>query len=83
MSLLINLGLNSLWTLPSWVLLVLHFIAKISIWWFWGTLIFWFLMLVIMTISLIAVGKTGEISVRPRKNANPYSSDGYKPPENK
>ncbi len=77
MSLLVNLGLNAGWTAPAWVMLVLHFVADVSIWLFWGTLIFWAVVIFIMTLCLILASKQGSAPMPERKNVNPYSSKGY------
>lgn len=78
MSLLVNLGLNVGWTAPAWVMLVLHYVADVTIWLFWGTLIFWAVVIVIMTLALILASKQGTVPIESHKrNVNPYSSKGY------
>ena len=63
-------------TLPAWVTLILHFTLGISIWWFWGLLIAWFV-LGILRYILIRFGRWGasiEEETNQSPNKNPYSS---------
>lgn len=61
------------WSIPAWILLILHFVLGISIWWFAGA----FALYVIgVRIFVHAVGwlvSMGNEDEKPQKNINPYS----------
>ena len=75
----INLIFDLEWTIPAWILLVVHFIFKISIWWFVGALILWIIGVAIKTAVFSWLIHVGNIPDPPKENKNPYSSKGYKP----
>ncbi|MEE1012224.1 MAG: hypothetical protein U0L11_09375 [Acutalibacteraceae bacterium] len=78
-ALLINLVFDLEWTIPAWLLLAAHFIFKISIWWFVGTLAVWVIGVAIKTAVFSWLIHVGNIPDPPKENKNPYSSTGYKP----
>ena len=57
--LVLNMIFQLGWTVPAWVLLILHFIIGISLWWFVAALAVWFLIILGITIFLAAVTRTG------------------------
>lgn len=79
--LLLNIALNFRLTIPAWILLALHFICGISIWWFVGALGVFFLYIFIWMLVLRLMGRMAA-SAAPDpviENKNPYSSKGYTP----
>ena len=71
--LVVNLLLNFEWSIPAWILLVLHFIFDISIWWFVGAFALW---LFIMIAWMNVIGWAADCSSAPdpqKENKNPYS----------
>ena len=71
--LLVNLLLNLQWSIPAWILLVLHFWLEISIWWFVGGLAFWILSILA---DMWLIGWASDCSSQkdpPKENKNPYS----------
>lgn len=80
--LLINILLNLEWSIPAWILLVCHFVFDISIWWFVGALVLWF---VIMFFWMFFIGWAASCSREKSEttvNKNPYSSGKYTPVKN-
>ena len=71
--LLFNLLLNFEWSLPAWLLLVLHFVLELSLLWFWLALALWFL-LILGTTGLISWAAGGAPADPPHENKNPYSA---------
>ena len=51
---LLNIILNLGWTIPAWVLLICHFVFKISLWWFVGALAIWFVAVLLITVVISA-----------------------------
>lgn len=71
--LLTNLLLNFEWSIPAWILLALHFILDLSIWWFIGALALWVLILICW---MNVIGWAADCSSAPdpqKENKNPYS----------
>lgn len=69
----ISLMMNLLWSIPAWVLLVLHFFIDLSIWWFVGGLGLWILCTV-FTMALTKFANTcSNEKDPPKENKNPYS----------
>lgn len=77
-SLLVNLLLNAGWTAPAWLLLVLHFVKQVSIWLFWGYLLFWAFIILLITVCLFLASRDSNEPPPHQENKNPYSSKGYK-----
>ena len=75
----INLIFDLEWTIPAWILLVVHFIFKISIWWFVGALLVWVIGVAIKTAVFSWLIREGNRPDPPKENKNPYSSTEYKP----
>ena len=73
----INLIFDLEWTIPAWLLLAVHFVFKISIWWFVAALILWVLGVAIKTAVLSWLVRVGNIPDPPKENKNPYSSLNY------
>lgn len=74
----INLIFDLEWTIPAWILLAIHFIFGISIWWFVGALVIWVIGVAIKTAVFSWLIRTGNTPDTPKENKNPYSSKGYK-----
>ena len=71
--LLINLLLNLEWSIPAWILLILHFWLDISVWWFVGGLAFWIFSVLA---DMWLIGWSASCSKEkepPKENKNPYS----------
>lgn len=75
----INLIFDLEWSIPAWLLLIAHFVFKISIFWFLGALALWIAGVAIKTAVFSWMIRVGNIPDKPKKNKNPYSSSGYKP----
>ena len=64
---------------PAWILLILHFTLDISIWWFWGYLIAWFVIGILRYLLIVfsrACVKDEREKVDATENKNPYSHKG-------
>ncbi|MBQ9467437.1 MAG: hypothetical protein IJU52_00315 [Clostridia bacterium] len=62
-------------SLPAWILLILHFVANISILWFWGALAAW-LIIRFLRYLIIRYARWGagiEEEEKKNENKNPYS----------
>ena len=68
-----NLLLNLEYSIPAWILLALHFIFDISIWWFVGGLTFWILCILsgmwVMSWAARCAAEPDPV----KENKNPYS----------
>ena len=82
MSLLWNFLLNLSWSLPAWILLILHFYRGWSIIWFWIALSAWLIIVLIASFGLKFVHKCSTAEKPFRENKNPYSSGSYEPMKN-
>ncbi len=71
--LLVNLLLNLRWSLPSLILLALHFWLEISLWWAAGTFGLWILGILADMWLLRWAAACGNEKAPPKKNKNPYS----------
>ena len=71
--LLINLLLNLEWSIPAWILLALHILLGISVWWFIGGLAFWILAVWLGTWLMGLAVRYGNEKDPPKENKNPYS----------
>lgn len=78
-SLLLNFAVNIGWTVPAWILLILHFVTKLSIWVFWAAVAVFVLVIIITTAAVFMAAKDGEAPEAVKQNVNPYSSKGYTP----
>ncbi len=70
--LLLNLLLNFSWTIPAWILLLLHFWKGWSLWFFVGGLVLW-LGLGLLVTSLMNWASRCSTPTEQRENKNPYS----------
>lgn len=71
--------LISIWGLiPAFVLLILHFWLKISLWWAAGLFAAWILFVVLWTVIVYVVNRYCVVEDKPRKNKNPYSAGNGK-----
>ncbi len=75
----INLIFDLEWTIPAWVLLVLHFVFDISILWFIGAIALWVVGVGVKTAVFSWLIREGNRPDPPKENKNPYSSTEYKP----
>ncbi len=78
LTLLINIVLNIELAIPGVILIVLHFIFDISIWWGIGALVLWVLYLVVSLLILGFVVQSSNTPEKPKINKNPYSNRIYK-----
>lgn len=70
---LLNVLLNLEWSVPAWILLVLHFWLKFSVWWFVGGLVFWILGILVDMWIIGWATACGNQKDPPKENKNPYS----------
>ena len=70
--LLLNLFLNFEWSIPAWILLVLHFIFGLSLWYFYGGLALWLIATLVSTLIFSCIAGA-EAPRPPQENKNPYS----------
>lgn len=75
----INLIFDLEWTIPAWILLVLHFVFDISILWFIGAIVLWVVGVGVKTAVFSWLIREGNRPDPPKENKNPYSSTKYKP----
>lgn len=71
--LLWNAILYSLWTIPVWVLLVLHYTIGLSIVWFWVGLGAWGFLILLRTLLVIFARYGSAHRIPVPENKNPYS----------
>lgn len=71
---LLNLLLNLQWSIPAWILLIMHFLFGWSLWWFWIALAAWILLTAFFTLFIGWSNKCSNMPDPPRKNKNPYSA---------
>ena len=74
----INLIFDLEWTIPAWILLVLHFVFDISILWFVGAIALWVVGVGVKTAVFSWLIREGNRPDPPKENKNPYSSTEYK-----
>lgn len=71
---IINLALNWELSIPAFILLILHFVLHISLWWAAGAAALYILWIALLTFIIgWASSGTGKPET-PRKNVNPYSA---------
>ncbi len=75
----INLIFELEWTIPAWILLVLHFVFDISILWVIGAIALWVVGVGVKTAVFSWLIREGNQPDPPKENKNPYSSTEYKP----
>lgn len=75
----INLIFDLEWTIPAWILLVLHFVFDISILWFIGAIALWVVGVGVKTAVFSWLIREGNRPDPSKENKNPYSSTEYKP----
>lgn len=71
--LLVNMALNLEWTIPAWILLVLHFWLGWSIWWFVLALALWFINILFWMKVMGWAADCSNTPDPPKENKNPYS----------
>lgn len=76
LSFLINLLLSLRWSIPAWILLMLHFWLDISIWWFLGGLALWIVSILADMWLIGWAASCGSQKDPPKENKNPYSVKG-------
>jgi len=81
-SLLINIFLNLEGAIPAVILLILHYIVDISIWWSVLAFALWIIYLIIWMLILGFVSRCSNTPDRKTVNKNPYSSTSYNPDKN-
>lgn len=79
---LFNLLINFEWTIPAWVLLVLHFVLDLSIFWFIGAIALWIVGIFVWMSVIGWAGRCATDLNDNKKNVNPYSV-GYKEVDDK
>ena len=62
-----------LWTIPAWILLVLHFTVGLPIVWFWVALGAWLLLILLRTLLVIFARYGSAHRIPVPENKNPYS----------
>ena len=71
--LLVNMVLNLEWTIPAWILLVLHFWLGWSIWWFVLALVLWIGDILFWMKVMGWAADCSNTPDPPKENKNPYS----------
>lgn len=71
--LLVNMALNLEWTIPAWILLVLHFWLGWSIWWFVLALGLWIVDILFWMKVMGWAADCSNTPDPPKENKNPYS----------
>ncbi len=71
--LIMNMLLNIEGIIPIIILLVLHFVLDISIWWAVGVFLAWIVYLILWMVFIGWAGKCGSARDLPKENKNPYS----------
>lgn len=72
--LLLNMVLNLDGLIPAAILLALHFIFDISLWWSAAAAGVWLIGITIWTSFIAWAGKCSSIPDKPKENKNPYSA---------
>ena len=73
-ALLFNMLLGFKWSLPAWVLLVLHFTINVPIVWFFVALGLWVLCIISGMWVIGWARECGNIPDQTKENKNPYSA---------
>lgn len=76
---LYNLLLNAGWSIPAWVLLALHYISDVSIWWFVTALVLWPFGVLLGTLISSRLARVEDPSDVEKENKNPYSAKNSEP----
>lgn len=71
---LMNLVFSLEWSIPAWLMLIMHFVLGWSIWFFVALLGLFIIGTLIKTIFISWAASAGNVPDRPKKNLNPYSS---------
>ncbi len=75
-SFLLNVLLNLEGAIPGVILLILHFIFHISIWWAIGAFLAWIVYLLVWMWVLSLINKCSK-PAKPKENKNPYSKKSF------
>ncbi|MBQ7299614.1 MAG: hypothetical protein IJW77_07220 [Clostridia bacterium] len=77
LALLINLLLHLEWSIPAWILLILHFLIGLSVLWFWAALAAWICGILLWSYLVGRLygwaNRCADTPDPPKKNVNPYS----------
>lgn len=74
-ALLVNVLYLIPWTLPAWILLVVHFVVEgFPIWPFWVALLAWVVLVIFSTFFMSWAVKNGSDPTPQRENIDPYGS---------
>lgn len=69
-----NLLFDLEWSIPAWLLLILHFVLDWSAWLFAAALAVFVVGVLLKTAFLSWAASVGNIPETPKKNINPYSN---------
>lgn len=72
--LMINLATSLEWSVPAWILLILHYTRGWSIYLFWAALAVWIAITVFKMLLLRLANKLGDSPAPQQENKNPYSA---------
>ena len=72
-SVLFTMALNLQWLFPAVVLLVLHFVFGLSLWWTAAAVGLWILWILVAVALLCLASKAGNAPRPQTENKNPYS----------
>lgn len=78
-SLLFNMGLNIVYSIPAWIMLAMHFWLGWPIWLFWLALGIWIGGIMLWMLIIRWAVRCGDEPPPYQENKNPYSSKPYKP----
>ena len=73
LSVLLSLLFHWYWSVPAWILLALHFIIGIPIWWFVAALAAWIIGVIVFMRVVGWLTYMGNKKEQENKNKNPYS----------
>lgn len=68
-----NLVFDLEWSIPAWLLLIMHFVLNWSIWFFVVAMGLFVIGVLVKTIFIGWAASVGKISDKPKQNLNPYS----------
>lgn len=71
---LMNLIFSLEWSIPAWLLLIMHFVLNWSLWLFVGALGVFIIGVFAKTAVLCWAASAGSVPDKPKKNLNPYSA---------
>lgn len=72
--LLINLGTSLEWSVPAWILLIMHYARGWSIYLFWAALGVWIAITALKMLILRLANRLGSSPSPKQENKNPYSA---------